>query len=333
MPNKNQHINKKIMYNNILLPIHNELLHLNKNLKKMIGAKNPILYSAAEHLFDAGGKRIRPAIVLLVAKTTNPYKIISNEQHRLAEITEIIHTASLVHDDVIDECNTRRGVNTVHNKFSTKIAVLAGDFLFAQSSWYLANLNNLQVVKTISKVITDFAEGEVRQGTNDFNFKISIDDYIEKSFYKTASLIAASCKGAAMLNNCNENTQKQFYLYGKHLGLAFQIIDDILDIVGSNNSLGKPAGSDLKNGYLTSPFIFALEENPHLHNLITREFQYKEDIEYVIRIIQKTNGINKAKDLAEEHIQAALNALGNEYCCEAKNTLKLISSYVTDRIY
>nr|YP_010903487.1 prenyl transferase [Hypnea cryptica]WCH55940.1 prenyl transferase [Hypnea cryptica] len=321
------------MYTNILLPVYEELLHLDKNLKEMIGAKNPILYAAAEHLFDAGGKRIRPAIVLLVAKATNEYNIISHEQHRLAEITEIIHTASLVHDDVIDECSTRRGVNTVHKTFNTKIAVLAGDFLFAQSSWYLANLNNLEVVKTISKVITDFAEGEVRQGNNNFNYKISIDDYIEKSFYKTASLIAASCKGAAMLNNCSENVQNQFYLYGKHLGLAFQIIDDILDVVGSNISLGKPAGSDLKNGHLTSPIIFALEENEYLYNLIAREFKNKKDTQCAIEIIDKTKAIYKAKDLAEEHIQAALNALTNQPTSEACNTLQLLTSYITHRIH
>nr|YP_009774069.1 prenyl transferase [Caulacanthus okamurae]QIZ74686.1 prenyl transferase [Caulacanthus okamurae] len=317
----------------IFLPVQQDLLILNNNLKKMIGAKNPILYAAAEHLFEAGGKRIRPAIVLLISRITNEQKITLNEQRRLAEITEIIHTASLVHDDVVDECNTRRGVKTVHYTFSTKIAVLAGDFLFAQSSWYLANLNNLEVVKTISKVITDFAEGEIRQGTNNFNVKISIDDYIEKSFYKTASLIAASCKGAVMLNCKSKKTQNNFYQYGKHLGLAFQIIDDILDIIGSNKSLGKPAGSDLKNGNLTSPLIFALEENPELYQLVRREFQNNGDIEKAIAIIKETNGLKKAKDLAEEHIQAALHSLTNEYNCQASNTLKLISHYITNRIY
>nr|QVY57915.1 prenyl transferase [Betaphycus gelatinus] len=320
------------MSNNVLLPIQSDLVTLDTNLKKMIGTKNPILYAAAEHLFEAGGKRIRPAIVLLVAQITNKEKTISAEQRRLAEITEIIHTASLVHDDVLDECNTRRGVDSVHNTFSTKIAVLAGDFLFAQSSWYLANLKNLEVVKTISKVITDFAEGEVRQGTSNFDTKISIDDYIEKSFYKTASLIAASCKGSAMLSYSDESIQNKFYIYGKHLGLAFQIIDDILDIIGSNKTLGKPSGSDLKNGNLTSPLIFALEENKHLHYLINREFQNQEDIEKAISIIKSTNGINKAQDLAEEHIQAALHALDNQYTSEAKKTLQLISHYIVHRL-
>lgn len=318
------------IYNDISIPIKNELVILDTNLKKMIGAKNPILYAAAKHLFYAGGKRIRPAIVLLIAKATTAN--IKPEQHRLAEITEIIHTASLVHDDVVDECQTRRGVNTVHYKFSTKVAVLAGDFLFAQSSWYLANLNNLQVVKTISKVITDFAEGEVRQGLSTFDTDISIDDYIEKSFYKTASLIAASCKSASILSNSTENIQNNFYLYGYHLGLAFQIIDDILDIIGSQESLGKPAGSDLKNGNLTSPLFFALEEKPELYKLINREFQNQGDINQVIEIIKMTKGIEKARDLALEHVQAALQTLKNNQPSISINSLQLISYYITNRL-
>nr|YP_010985974.1 prenyl transferase [Grateloupia asiatica]WOL36892.1 prenyl transferase [Grateloupia asiatica] len=317
---------------NILSTIKNDLCTLDNNLKKMVGAKHPVLYAAAEQLFDAGGKRIRPAIVLLVAQATIADNSILPEHRRLAEITEIIHTASLVHDDVVDECRTRRGIETVHNKFSTKVAVLAGDFLFAQSSWYLANLNNLEVVKAISKVITDFAEGEVRQGLTNFDSTISIDDYIEKSFYKTASLIAASCKGAAMISKTDKNTQNNFYLYGKHLGLAFQIIDDILDIIGSNESLGKPVGSDLKNGNLTAPLIFALEESPKLYHLLNREFQNKNDINEAIEIIKTTKGIQKATDLAQEHIQASIKAIGTKYDCEANKTLQLISHYVINRI-
>lgn len=317
---------------NIFNCIHKDLSTIDNNLKKMIGAKHPILYAAAEHLFYAGGKRIRPALVLLVAYTTTKDKSIRPEHYRLAEITEIIHTASLVHDDIVDECQTRRGVATVHSTFNTKVAVLTGDFLFAQSSWYLANLNNLEVVKTISKVITDFAEGEVRQGLTSFDTRISIDDYIEKSFYKTASLMAASCKGAAMLSNCNESEQNSFYLYGKHLGLAFQIIDDILDIVGSYTSLGKPAGSDLLNGNLTSPILFALEERAELYTMINSEFNDKEDINRAIQIIRTTNGIDKAKDLAMEHIQIALKALENRNYSEPSQTLKLISNYIINRV-
>lgn len=319
-------------FTDIFSSIQYELSTVNENLKRMVGAKHPILYAAAEHLFYAGGKRIRPALVLLVAYTTSKEKNICAEHYRLAEITEIIHTASLLHDDIVDECDTRRGVTTVHNTFNTKVAILAGDFLFAQSSWYLANLNNLEVVKTISKVITDFAEGEVRQGLTNFDTRISIDDYIEKSFYKTASLLAASCKGAAMLSNCSESEQNDFYIYGKHLGLAFQIIDDILDIIGSHQSLGKPAGSDLLNGNLTSPILFALEENNELNIMINREFRDTTDIQRAIQIIKNTQGIDKAKDLAMEHIQIALGVLKSKPSSSVNYTLELICNYIINRL-
>ena len=316
--------------------INNDLTQLNNNLTKMVSAKHPILYAAAKHLFNAGGKRIRPSIILLISKATtnNPLtQSILPEHKRLAEITEIIHTASLVHDDVIDDCETRRGIDTVHNKFNTKIAILAGDFLFAQSSWYLANLNNIEVVKTISKVITDFAEGEVRQGLIHFDYTISIDHYIEKSFYKTASLIAAACQGAAMLNQCNKMTQNQLYLYGKHLGLAFQIIDDILDIISSSKTLGKPAGLDLKNGNLTAPLFFALEERKILYKLIDREFQHSNDIDTAINIVKTTHGIQKAKDLAEEHIQIAQYIIYQLNQNEVTKNLQLIHNYIINRFY
>nr|QJH88300.1 preA [Pterocladia lucida] len=321
------------IFNQTFLPIREDLYVLNSNLTKMVSAKHPVLHAAAEHLFKAGGKRIRPAIVLLVAKATNNQNSILAEHKRLAEITEIIHTASLVHDDVVDECETRRGVNTVHNKFNTKVAVLAGDFMFAQSSWYLANLNNIEVVKTISKVITDFAEGEIRQGLTNFDYTISINDYIEKSFYKTASLIAASCKGAAMLNEQNKDIQGMFYTYGKHIGLAFQIIDDILDITGINESLGKPAGSDLKNGNLTAPIIFAIDESPYLKTLINREFKNTNDIKTAIELIKQTQAIKKAKDLAREHVQASLKSLHSAEPSDSIRSLKLLSKYIITRIY
>ena len=130
----------------LFAPVETDLDLLTQNLKGLVGARHPILSAAAEHLFGAGGKRLRPAIVLLLAKATMANQEITPKHRRLAEITEMIHTASLVHDDVVDESSVRRGVPTVHSRFGNRIAVLAGDFLFAQSSWYLANLDNLRVV-------------------------------------------------------------------------------------------------------------------------------------------------------------------------------------------
>lgn len=313
--------------------IKQDLEVLDLNLNQMVGPKHPILYAATEHLFHAGGKRLRPSIILLVAKATHTKKQLKHEHKRLAEITEIIHTASLLHDDVIDECDVRRGAGTVNSKFNNKIAVLAGDFLFAQSSWYLANLNNLEVVKIISKVITDFAEGEAQQALTNFDTSISIDNYIHKSFHKTASLLASSCKAAAIISYADIDTQNKFYNYGKHLGLAFQIIDDILDITGTYKNMGKLAGSDLKNGNLTSPLLFALNECPELYPLIEREFEEDGDRDYAIQLIKKTNGLDQAKDLAIEHAQASIEYLKQMDSNQSIKELILLSEYITNRIH
>jgi len=270
---------------------------------------------------------------LLVAKATNRKDKLKNEHIRLAEIIEIIHTASLLHDDVIDDCEIRRGSGSVNSQFSNKIAVLAGDFLFAQSSWYLANLNNLEVVRIISKVITDFAEGEVQQALTSFDVSTSINNYINKSFYKTASLLASSCKAAAIISDTNIDTQNRFYNYGKHLGLAFQIIDDILDVTSTDQTMGKPAGLDLKNGNLTAPLLFALNECPKLYKLIEREFENDGDKEDAIKLIKSTNGIEQAKDLAIEHAQASIQNLKYMDKNKSIEDLTALSESIIKRIY
>ena len=253
-------------------PVEADLHILADNLKKLVGNDHPILSLAAEHLFGAGGKRIRPAIVLLVSRATMLHDDITPRHRRLAEITEMIHTASLVHDDVVDESEKRRGVPTVHSLFGNRVAILAGDFLFAQASWYLANLNNLDVVKLLSEVIMDLATGEIQQGLNRFDACMSIDTYLAKTYYKTATLFANSSKAAGLLSEVSQETAENLFEYGRHLGLAFQIVDDILDFTSSTDTLGKPAGSDLKSGNLTAPVLYALEEKPMLLTLIEREF-------------------------------------------------------------
>ena len=184
----------------LLQPVEADLEILLSDLRSLIGAGHPILQAAAEHLFSAGGKRLRPGIVLLISRALSVDGELSSRHRRLAEITEMIHTASLVHDDVVDEASTRRGVETVHSRFNYRVAVLAGDFLFAQASWHLANLDNLDVVKLLSRVIMDLADGEVKQGLFRFDTGQSFETYFEKSYCKTASLIANSAKAAGVLS-------------------------------------------------------------------------------------------------------------------------------------
>ncbi|MCU0545896.1 MAG: solanesyl diphosphate synthase [Oscillatoriaceae cyanobacterium Prado104] len=313
--------------------VEEDLRLLTENLKQLVGARHPILYAAAEYLFGVKGKRVRPAIVLLVARTTMPNGKISEKHRRLAEITEMIHTASLVHDDVVDESELRRGVPTVHSRFNNRVAVLAGDFLFAQSSWHLANLDNLQVVKLLSEVIKDLAEGEIQQGLNGFDTSLSIEAYLEKSYYKTASLIANSCKAAACLSEVSEALAEDFYSYGRNIGLAFQIVDDILDFTASTETLGKPAGSDLKSGNLTAPVLFAMEEQPYLEVLIEREFAQEGDLEQALALVANSRGIERSRELATHHAHQAVEYLAPLPASESRQALIDLADYVLSRLY
>lgn len=317
----------------LFAPVEADLLVLTDNLKKLVGARHPILYAAAEHLFGAGGKRVRPAIVLLISRATMGEKEITPEHRRLAEITEMIHTASLVHDDVVDESALRRGVDTVHSLFGNRVAVLAGDFLFAQSSWHLANLNNLTVVKLLSEVIMDMAEGEIQQGLNRFDSNLSIEAYLDKSYYKTASLIANSAKAAAVLSHSSPEITENLYQYGRHLGLAFQVVDDIFDFTGSPEALGKPAGSDLTSGNLTAPVLYALQEKPSLEGLIEREFAQENDLEQALALILESEGIQRSRELAFYHAQQAVQQLEPLPPSPAKEALINMADYVLSRLY
>jgi all-trans-nonaprenyl-diphosphate synthase len=317
----------------LFAPVEADLLVLTENLKNLVGTRHPILYAAAEHLFSARGKRVRPAIVLLLARATMRPQEITPRHRRLAEITEMIHTASLVHDDVIDESEVRRGVDTVHKLFGNRVAILAGDFLFAQSSWYLASLDNLEVVKLLSQVIMDLAEGEIQQGLNRFDSSLSLEAYLEKSYYKTASLIANSSKAVGVLSEKSAEISDRLYNYGRHIGLAFQIVDDILDFTGSTEALGKPAGSDLKSGNLTAPALFALEEKPYLETLISREFAQDGDLEQALTLIQDSQGIDLARQLATHHTQQAIEHLQVLQPCEERAALIKLADYVLKRLY
>ena len=313
-------------------PVEADLEQLTDNLKNLVGARHKILYAAAEHLFGAGGKRIRPAIVLLLARAVHPEMEITPRHRRLAEITEMIHTASLVHDDVVDESATRRSVPTVHSRFGNRVAILAGDYLFAQSSWYLANLDNLAVVKLLSRVIMDLAEGEIRQGLKYFDTTLSIDAYLEKSYYKTATLIANSAKAVGVLSEVSPAMAENFYQFGRSLGLAYQVVDDILDFTSSSEVLGKPAGSDLRSGNLTAPVLYAMEEVPYLKTLIEREFSEAEDFEQAFELVHNSQGIPRARELATKHAHHAIECLSGLPDSPARQALEDISKYVLRRL-
>lgn len=263
-------------------------------------------------------------------------------QRRLAEISEMIHTASLFHDDVIDGADTRRGVPAVHEVFGNKMAILAGDYLLARASICLARLRHVEVVETMSTIIEHLVRGEVMQlrgssttttGASSLERRISerLHYYLRKNFYKTGSLMANSCKSAALLGDYPAELVDASYRYGKHVGMAFQLVDDVLDFEGTLSQMGKPALSDLKAGLATAPVLFAAEEYPELESLIDRRFKEEGDVDRAVDLVFASSGMERTKELARVHAEYAMDALLALHPSENRDALVHLANKVVAR--
>ncbi|CAK7565689.1 MAG: coq1 putative hexaprenyl diphosphate synthase [Sporothrix epigloea] len=249
-------------------------------------------------------------------------------QRRLAEITELIHTASLLHDDVIDHSESRRGAPSANLEFGNKMAVLAGDFLLGRASVALARLRNAEVVELLATVIANLVEGEFMQLKNtasDEKYPVwseeTLQYYLQKTYLKTASLISKSCRAAALLGSADNATVEAAYSYGKNLGLAFQLVDDMLDYTRSAKELGKPAGADLELGLATAPLLFAWRDRPELGELVGRKFRQQGDAQKAREIVLSTDGIEQTRALAQDYVEQAIAAISSFPPSEAKDGL------------
>lgn len=310
--------------------IKSELNCVSERMRHGVSSEIPALQHAAGYLFEIGveGKRIRPSICLLLSSalsadrpatrdTTSvdlrPVSVCPEEvrrrQQRIAEIAELIHVASLLHDDVIDEAETRRGKRALNLVVGNKVAILAGDFLLARASMTLASLENTTVVQLMSQILEDLVSGEILQATAAPESLISMEHYMRKTYHKTASLMANACKATAVITGSDGQTCDAAFNFGRNLGLAFQVVDDVLDYTSSSMVLGKPALNDIKAGLVTCPVLFAAEEHPELAPMIQRKFRNPGDIDHTIWCVQNSQGIQRSRHLAESYIQEALESL------------------------
>ncbi|KAL8669235.1 MAG: hypothetical protein Q9168_006162 [Polycauliona sp. 1 TL-2023] len=249
-------------------------------------------------------------------------------QRRLAEITELIHTASLLHDDVIDDSTSRRSSPSANISFGNKMAVLAGDFLLGRASVALARLRDAEVVELLATVIANLVEGEFMQLKNTALDEAkpewtedTLSYYLQKTYLKSASLISKSCRAAALLSQNTPEVVEAAYSYGKNLGLAFQLVDDMLDYTISGAELGKPAGADLKLGLATAPLLFAWKDNKELGVLVGRKFSAEGDVETARDIVARSTGVEQTRALAQEYADKAVYAISGFPDCEAKQGL------------
>ena len=314
--------------------VEGEITSLSAGIRKLLGSDHPVLELCARYFFEAGrdgGKKVRPTMVLLMSIASNHHHRTVTEmagahpdqptpeledcrslssQRRLAEITEMIHTASLFHDDVIDKADARRGVPSANRAYGDKLAILAGDFLLARASIALARLRNCTVVELMSTVIEHLVKGEVMQMRGGhLKDCTALEYYFHKNYYKTGSLMANSCRSAAVLGQHTEEVEDIAFAYGKHIGLAFQLVDDVLDFEGSMQTLGKPALADLKAGLATAPVILAADQFPRLQTLIDRKFSEPGDVDEALELVNRSAGLQRTKDLAVAQADLATDAI------------------------
>jgi len=283
-------------------------------------------------LFAAGGKRIRPALVLLAARCGN-YDL--GKLTPAAIAVELVHAATLVHDDVIDRAEVRRGRPTVAAKLGDEAAIVVGDFYFAKAYEQAAFTQSPEAVAILARAVMDICAGEVRQQAIRHRYDTGVDEYMRRIEAKTATLLAACCDVGALLGGLEGEKRSAIRAYGRLLGLAFQIADDVLDYEGNEDEIGKPIGHDIEEGFATLPLMMALEDATvagKLRHLLEshRELTGKEAHE-VVELVRASGGPGRALELARERASEARRQLETLGAGEAQVALAALTTYVVSR--
>lgn len=317
-------------FNDLLDPVKTELEITLSQLYQNLKSDNSVVNSVISYILTTGGKHIRPALSLLSSRLFKEH--VDSDNIVIAQISEIIHTATLMHDDVIDNANIRRSKQTVSAIWGNNVSVICGDYLLAKASILLASLNNTYIVEIFANVLEEICLGEIQQSSMAFDTSITWDEYILKSTRKTATLFASAMQGAAIVSNASEDEINAVKNFGLNYGLAFQIIDDVLNYF-STNQVGKPSYEDLKAGILTAPVLYAIDEYPDIIPLIASKFENESDFDRAISLINSSSGIRKSTDLAQSYVNKAIKSLDLFPNSQMKLSLTHLAEYVTQRSF
>jgi len=290
-----------------------------------------LINQMSHYIINSGGKRIRPLLLLLCARATS-YS--GKDHHAMAVVIELIHTATLLHDDVVDESTTRRGQNTVNELWGNAPSVLVGDFLYSRAFEIMVEPNSMEIMRVLSKATNQISEGEVLQLLNIRNAKVSRSDYFGVIEQKTACLFKAACQIAGILSESSEELITALGSFGMHLGNAFQIIDDTLDYESDSSIIGKEIGDDLSEGKVTLPMIYALEqttgkENKILTNAITEADA--SNIDNIVDILVNIKAFEFSRNVAKDESIKALNSLKVIPESNYRSALKLLCELSLER--
>jgi geranylgeranyl pyrophosphate synthase len=289
------------------------------------------LQAALDHLLSSGGKRIRPTVTLLVGRMLGAD---DNRLITLAASIELLHTATLVHDDLIDGSILRRGIPTLNSRWSPGATVLTGDFLFARAAKLASDTDSIPVMNLFSKTLSTIVNGEITQLFSS-RCQVNRQEYFQRIYAKTASLFEAAVSCAALISNGSQETIDTVRHFGYNIGMAFQIVDDIFDFTGDQSKLGKPVGNDLRQGLITLPAIYYIEQNPDDNSaqdiLAGNCFQYGQELSLLIERISASNAIESSLIEADGYIQTAMSCLEKFSTSPEQMHLKELTLYITRR--
>ncbi|MEM2839262.1 MAG: polyprenyl synthetase family protein [Thermoplasmata archaeon] len=315
------------------LGINEELEMVEQRMKKLVSSSQHLLTNASLYVIEAGGKRLRPTLAILSHHAMN-----GNELDRLIDIAsamELIHSATLVHDDINDGAETRRGKKAAYKEFGLHEAIVTGDFLFARA-YYIGGTFGRKIVELVANATTQVAEGEMMQYDHRKDPKLSVDQYLRIIEGKTAAPIKTAAQLGVILAKGHSEDIRNFGEYGLNLGIAFQIVDDILDVTGDEHKLGKPIGSDLREGNLTLPVILARDKDKGLAKRIVELFKSEkpgdEDIRKCIEIIRSSDAVDDAIRIARGYAEGAKEYLESVPSSKYRDKLFELTDLVVNRV-
>ncbi len=312
-------------------PVAEDLILVEDLLESVKKTESGALSRMLEHALEARGKRLRPALVLL-AGAIGDYNL--NRLVPLGAAIELLHTASLVHDDVVDGATSRRGRPTSNAMFDNALTVLLGDYMFANAAEMVTRTGSLEVTRLFALALMKMTSGELDQDAAAFDVGRDVQQYLWRIGGKTAALFANATEGGAILGQCEQDTVASLRTYGYSIGMAFQIVDDVLDFVGDEELMGKPVGSDLREGTVTLPGLLLLERYPK-DNPIKKFFQAKRDrerhLQSALAMVLDTEVLDASMDMARDYVRRAREAIAPLPEGEAKRCLLDIGDYVLER--
>lgn len=317
----------------ICLPIKSELQEVNRVIQEKLASPVPFVTHVAEYVVQNGGKRLRPVFCLLASRLAGAG---GQKMTDCAAAMEFFHTATLMHDDVIDNADLRRGKPSSNSRWGNQVAVLVGDFFYCRASDLLVGTGNLKIIELITRVMRITTEGEISEVSKSNDLGTTEEDYLRIAEEKTAVLISASCEIGGILGNVSEEFTAALRNHGRAAGIAFQLADDVLDYVSEPRAFGKTKGADLKEGKLTLPLIIALREASEPEKRLIKDALIAEKLDEgrlkeIVSLIQKYDGLQATMRLAQKYVRQAKEALTLFKPSMEKEALCALADYVIER--